>query len=94
MQDGTFACDCAAGRLRLTFVRSSVYAYHDPHKLDPMDPQRLTDQGQHRIRLHLLPQRTLDAEELDRLSSAFLEPYPVMRECRQTKQAGLRPLTA
>ena len=81
VQDGAFACDCTTDRLRLTFVRSSVYGFHDPRKLDPSDPQRLTDQGEHRMRLHLLPHHKLDVEALNRLTLAFLEPYPVIREC-------------
>lgn len=86
VQDGAFACDCADGRLRLTFVRSSVYAYHDPVQLDPGDPQRFTDQGEHRLRLRLLHRSSLDVAELDRLAGAFLEPYVVIRETRQESQ--------
>ena len=88
VQDGAFACDCTAGRLRLTFVRSSLYGFHDPYELNPTDPQRFTDQGEHRMRLHLLPLRKLDAEALDRLSLAFLEPYPVIRECGESNQTS------
>ena len=70
-------------RLRLTFVRSSIYSFHEfSGKMVPTDPQRFTDQGEHRIRLRLLPQGRFDAEELDRLAGAFIEPYWVIRECR------------
>ena len=82
IQDGAFACDCTADRLRLTFVRSSVYGFHDPRKLDPADPQRLTDQGEHRKRLHLLPHQKFDTETLNNLTLAFLEPCSVIRECK------------
>jgi len=80
MQDGAFACDCENGRLRLTLVRSNIYGYHDPDILDPADPQRLTDQGEHRFRLCLLTAPGLDAPALDRFTAAFLEPCLVIRE--------------
>ena len=85
VQDGAFACDFTAERLRLTFVRSSVYAFHDPYGLNPADPQQLTDQGVHRMRLHLDLMQKPDAEALGRLSLTFLEPYPVIRECGEAK---------
>lgn len=92
VQDGAFACDCTVGRLRLTFVRSSVYGFHYPFQLNPADPQRFTDQGEHRMRLHLLPRRKLDVAELERYSDAFLEPYPVIREGAQlTSFLGHQP---
>ena len=89
VQDGAFACDCTANRLRLTFVRSSIYGFHDPRKLDPADPQRFTDQGEHRMRLHLLPKHKLDDEALERLTLAFLEPCHVIRECRKSNQTPI-----
>lgn len=84
VQDGAFACDCTAERLRITFVRSSLYGFHDPYQIDPADPQRLTDQGEHRMRLHVLPMPTPDGGALDRLTLAFLEPYLVIRECGES----------
>ncbi|NQT93697.1 MAG: hypothetical protein HQ559_13135 [Lentisphaerae bacterium] len=86
VQDGAFACDCTAERLRLTFVRSSMYGFHYPYVLNTADPQRLTDQGEHRMRLHLLPLPTCDAQTLNRLSQAFLEPCTVIRECPRAKE--------
>jgi alpha-mannosidase len=88
VQDGAFACDCTAERLRLTFVRSSVYSFHDPYQLNPADPQQFTDQGEHKIRLHFRALNKLDAEAVDRLSFAFLEPYPVIRECGESNQTS------
>ncbi len=82
IQDGAFACDCTVDRLRLTFVRSSVYGFHDPRTLDPADPQRLTDQGEHRMRLYFLPHSKFDTETLNNLTLAFLEPCSVIRECK------------
>ena len=81
MQDGAFACDCTIDRLRLTFVRSSVYGFHDPYVLNPSDPQRLTDQGEHRMRMRFLFLPQFHPEELDRMSLTYLEPCMVIREC-------------
>jgi len=80
IQDGAFACDCENGRLRLTLVRSNIYGYHDPNKLYPDDPQRLTDQGEHRFRLCLWTEPGLHVEKIERFTAAFLEPCPVIRE--------------
>ncbi len=84
VQDGAFACDALGGRLRLTLVRSSLYGFDNSTQLPPGDPQRHTDQGVHRIRLCLLPRQNLGARQLERFATAFLEPYPVIREGRQT----------
>ncbi|MHB9109546.1 MAG: glycoside hydrolase family 38 N-terminal domain-containing protein [Armatimonadota bacterium] len=80
IQDGAFACDCENGRLRLTLVRSSIYGFHDPHGLNPDDPERLTDQGEHRFRLCLWTEPGLRADKIERFTAAFLEPCPVIRE--------------
>jgi len=80
IQDGAFACDCENGRLRLTLVRSNIYGYHDPNRLSPDDPQRLTDQGEHHFRLCLWTEPGLQTDKIDRFTAAFLEPCPVIRE--------------
>jgi alpha-mannosidase len=83
IQDGAFACDAAAGRLRLTLVRSSIYSLHDPVVPNPLDPELLTDQGAHSFRLLFLPQASAPAQ-LDSIAAAFLEPCIVIREaCRE-----------
>lgn len=80
VQDGAFACDCENGRLRLTLVRSSIYGYHDPFGLNPLDPQRLTDQGEHHFRLCLWTEPGLQEAAIEPFTAAFLEPCLVIRE--------------
>ncbi len=80
IQKGAFACDCLNGRLRLTLVRSSVYAFHDPAKLNPMDPQLDTDTGHHFFKLLILPCQKLDEGYLNRQSEILNEPFTVIRE--------------
>ena len=69
LQDGAFACDNDDARLRFTLIRSSVYGFHDPAKLDPHDPQQDTDQGIHRFSFCFLPQQPPDETALDRLAA-------------------------
>ncbi|NQU10140.1 hypothetical protein HQ590_05085 [bacterium] len=80
IQDGAFACDCETGRLRITLVRSSIYGYDENTRLDPADPERQTDQGEHRFRLCFLTEPGLDTAKIEEVTAAFLEPCLVIRE--------------
>jgi len=80
MQKGAFACDCLNGRLRLTLVRSSIYGFHDPAKLNPADPQLDTDVGRHGFNLILSPCQNRDDDYLIRASAILNEPLTVIRE--------------
>lgn len=80
LQKGAFACDCLKGRLRLTLVRSSLYGFHDPAKLNPADPQPDTDQGMHFFKLVLLPEQQFDEKLLNSQTAILNEPFTVIRE--------------
>ena len=80
IQKGAFACDALNGRLRLTLVRSSLYGFHDPTKLNPDDPQFDTDMGPHSFKLIMLPCQKLDEEYFNRMSEILYEPFTVIRE--------------
>lgn len=80
IQKGAYACDCLNGRLRLTLVRSSIYGFHDPAKLNPNDPQLDTDMGRHCFNLLLLPCQKLDEDYFNRTSETLNEPFTVIRE--------------
>lgn len=80
IQKGAFACDCLNGRLRLTLVRSSLYGFHDPTKLNPDDPQFDTDMGPHSFKLIMLPCQKLNEEYFNRMSEILHEPFTVIRE--------------
>ena len=80
VQDGAFACDCSGGRLRINLVRSSIYGYHDPNVLDPLDPQQLTDQGLHHFRFRYFFDRELDPTRMNCRVETMLEPFMVIRE--------------
>jgi len=79
LQDGAFACDCEAQRLRVNLVRSNLYGFHDPVKLVEADPQHLTDQGLHQFRLGLHFGEWTEAQKQQQVA-AFLEPGWVIRE--------------
>jgi len=79
-QKGAFACDCLNGRFRLTLVRSSLYGFHDPARLDPNDPQFDTDMGRHSFNLIMLPCQKLDEDYFNRMSEILNEPFTVVRE--------------
>ena len=60
---GIVAPDCWAldgeGReIRFTLLRSPVFAWHDPRKLDADHGYRYTDQGEHHFRFVLVPAAT------------------------------------
>jgi alpha-mannosidase len=80
VQDGAFACDALAGTVSVTLVRSSVFAFHDPVKLDPQDPQDETDQGLHHFRFLFRGVDAHDPVEFDRAARTFVEPLWVVRE--------------
>ncbi|MFZ5517293.1 MAG: glycoside hydrolase family 38 C-terminal domain-containing protein [Candidatus Zhuqueibacterota bacterium] len=80
VQNGAFACDCTSERLRVTLVRSSLYAFHDPTMLSPDDPQHDTDQGEHTFRFSLCAGADLPCDALERETASFLEPFLLIRE--------------
>jgi len=69
-----FALDGREGAIRFTLVRSPVYAWHDPTKLDPAEHYRHTDQGEHHFRFRLWPEAT---EEIAEDAAASLHDPPV-----------------
>jgi alpha-mannosidase len=80
MQDGAFAFDHSHERIRLTLVRSSLYAFHDPHKVDPLGPLNHTDLGEHRFRMRFVAADGLANADMDRLFAEFIEPFRVLRQ--------------
>ncbi len=74
---GVVAPDCWAldgegAEVRFTLVRSPVFAWHDPQKLDPGQGYRYTDQGEHFYRFALFPRAS--AEALEAAVAALTRP--------------------
>jgi len=53
--DGKYGADVLGPEMRLSLVRSPIYAFHDPAKPEPGKTYRYTDQGEHFIRYRLIP---------------------------------------
>ena len=68
-----FACDGSSAEVRVTLLRSAPYAWHNPYKLAPEYPYKITDRGEHTIRFSLLPSG--DPPTLDR-TARFLHTPP------------------
>jgi len=53
--DGQYGADVLGGEMRLSLLRSPIYAFHDPAKPEPGTAYRTTDQGEHLLRYRLVP---------------------------------------
>lgn len=78
-QDGAFAFDIESDRVRVTLVRSSLYGYDREWALDPLGPERHTDQGEHFFRFRFFFDG-FDPQEMDRRHAGLIEPLLVIRE--------------
>jgi len=55
INDGKYGADAKGSEMRLSLLRSPIYAFHDPAKPEPGKTYRYTDQGEHVIRYRLIP---------------------------------------
>ncbi|MBZ4665910.1 alpha-mannosidase [Mahella sp.] len=55
--DSLYSYDIDGTDMRITVLRSPVYAQHDPHKPNPEEEYEYTDQGVHEFRYVLYPHR-------------------------------------
>lgn len=55
LNNGQYGFDASNGALRMTLLRSPVYAHHDPHRIEATAAFPVMDQGWHDIRLRLVP---------------------------------------
>jgi len=53
--DGVYGADALGSEMRLSLLRSPIYAFHDPRKPDPNETYRYIDQGEHLLRYRLVP---------------------------------------
>jgi alpha-mannosidase len=55
LNDGKYAYDALDGELRISLLRSPVYAFHRPRQIEAGVIYHYTDQGEQTVRLALLP---------------------------------------
>jgi len=55
INDGVYGADVLGAEMRLSLLRSPIYAFHDPRKPEPGVEYRYTDQGEHTFRWRLVP---------------------------------------
>jgi alpha-mannosidase len=55
INDGLYGYDAGDNELRLSLLRSPIYAFHDPREVMPGVGYQYIDQGEHHLRLRLIP---------------------------------------
>ena len=55
LNDSKFGCDVRGSEIRMTALRSPIYCFHDPAKVEPKKRYEHMDQGTQRFRYALLP---------------------------------------
>lgn len=55
LNDGCYSCDALGSEMRLTVLRSPIYAFHDPQTTQPGEAYDYTDQGPHDLTYALVP---------------------------------------
>jgi alpha-mannosidase len=55
LNDCKYGFDVLNGTMRVTLLRSTAYAHHDPTRYDASQPFAIMDQGWHTIRVRLVP---------------------------------------
>ncbi|MCE5259746.1 MAG: glycosyl hydrolase-related protein [Chloroflexi bacterium] len=73
--DSKYGYDALGNELRLSLLRSPIYAFHDPRKIIPGVDYHFTDQGQQSVHCLLLPHAgAWQTAQPDRQSFELLEP--------------------
>ncbi len=57
LNDAKYGCDVLGSEMRLSLLRSPIYAFHDPQKPQPGERYEYTDQGQQAFTYALAPHR-------------------------------------
>jgi len=81
LNDCKYGFDVLGGEMRMSVVRSPIYAFHDPAQVQPGESYEYTDQGVHVFRYAIVP-HTGDWREggIPRLAAEFNRPCLVLHE--------------
>jgi alpha-mannosidase len=74
VNDSKYGFSVDGSEMRISIVRSPIYAFHRPRKPEPGKTYVYTDQGEHRIGLMLYPHRGAGSEEKFQLAERFNNP--------------------
>jgi len=88
INDGLYGYDACENELRLSLLRSPIYAFHDPREVMPGVRYHYIDQGEHHLRLQLIPHVGGWRSVLpDREASAWHEPLVAVQAEAQDGEA-------
>ncbi|MBM4040592.1 MAG: alpha-mannosidase [Planctomycetes bacterium] len=83
INDGKYGADVLGSEMRLSLLRSPIYAFHDPRKPEPGVEYQYTDQGEHVIRYRLVPHAGKGDNQLFRDGKVECPLFPaVVREAQ------------
>jgi alpha-mannosidase len=89
LNDGQYGYDLTAAVLRLSLLRSPIYAFHEPRRTVPGVTYHYTDQGPHRFHCRLLPHAGgWDTARPAQASLALQEPLSARLMAPQAGQAA------
>ena len=74
VNDSKYGFDVRDSEMRISIVRSPIYAFHRPRKEEPGKTYHFTDQGSHRVGLLLLPHRGTFTEQKFQLAERYNDP--------------------
>ncbi len=74
VNDSKYGFDVLDSEIRMSLIRSPIYAFHRPRKIEPGRKYLYTDQGKHRIRLGLVPHYGMPADRKFRLAERLNNP--------------------
>lgn len=92
LNDGKYGYDALGNTLRMSLLRSPVFAFHAPRQIEPGVTYHYTDQGEQHVRLALVPHAG-DWTQADPIRrAAMLNAPPLSREI--SPHVGNSPRTA
>lgn len=81
LNDCKYGFDVQGGEIRMSVVRSPIYAFHDPAEVMPGECYEYTDQGRHVLRYAIVPHAdTWREAQIVRRAAEFNRPCLVLQE--------------
>jgi alpha-mannosidase len=75
INDAKYGYNILKNDMRISVIRSAVYAHHDPWKLDMEEEYVWMDQGKHKFNIQLIPHKeTWKENNITRIAEEFMAP--------------------